>query len=259
MLRAALPEDRIIAVQGEELGPAAEADAVVRRVEREGGGALITVARPAQPERSAAGTASIAALFAPRYARRTVMLWILWFGITFTYYGIFTFLPSLFGARGFTVGQSNFYFFVSSLAQVPGYFSAAWLVERIGRRPTLVAYLVGSAVAAYLFGNSGTLNDAVLFAGLLSFFNLGAWGVVYTISPELYPTALRATGAGAAAAIGRIGGIIGPFLTPTLTASLGQSGVFAVFMGLLLVTAAAVGLLSEETRGRSLEEIAPAA
>ena len=70
---------------------------------------------------------------------------------------------------------------------------------------------------------------------------------------------MRATGVGAAAAVGRIGGIIGPFLTPTLAAPLGQSGVFAVFMGLLLLTAAAVGLLSEETRGRSLEEIAPAA
>ena len=83
--------------------------------------------------------------------------------------------------------------------------------------------------------------------------------MVYTLSPELYPTALRATGAGTAAAVGRIGGIIGPFLTSTLTASLGQSTVFGFFMGLLLLTAAAVGLLSEETRGRSLEEIAPAA
>src|SRR5438128_10688 len=259
-LRRALPESpRFLA----EHGRAAEADAVVRRVEREGGGALITVAKPVAPERSLgqfSRSAPISALFAPRYARRTVMLWILWFGITLTYYGIFTFLPSLLAGRGLTVVRSNEYFFISSLAQVPGYFSAAWLVERVGRRPTLVAYLVGSAVAAYLFGNSGAGNDAVVFAALLSFFNLGAWGVVYALSPELYPTALRATGAGTAAAVGRIGGIIGPFLTSTLTAtSLGQSGVFAVFMGLLLLTALAVALLSEETRGRSLEEIAPAA
>ncbi|MEA2662965.1 MAG: transporter, putative metabolite:H+ symporter [Chloroflexota bacterium] len=256
-LRRALPESpRFLA----EHGRAAEADAVVRRVEREGGGALITVAKPVAPERSTPGSGGgMGALFAPRYARRTAMLWILWFGITLTYYGMFTFLPSLLAGRGLSVVRSNEYFFISSLAQVPGYFSAAWLVERVGRRPTLVAYLIGSAIAAYLFGNSGAGNDAIVFASLLSFFNLGAWGVVYTLSPELYPTALRATGAGAAAAVGRIGGIIGPFLTPTLTASLGQSGVFAVFMGLLFITAAAVGLLSEETRGKSLEEIAPAA
>jgi putative MFS transporter len=255
-LRRALPESpRYLA----EHGRAAEADAVVRRVEREGGGALITVTKPVAPERSVGGSAAISALFGRRYVRRTVMLWILWFGITLTYYGMFTFLPSLLAGRGLSVVRSNEYFFISSLAQVPGYFSAAWFVERFGRRPTLVTYLVGSAVSAYLFGNSGAGNDALAYAALLSFFNLGAWGVTYTLSPELYPTALRATGAGAASAVGRIGGIIGPFLTPTLTASVGQSGVFGLFMGLLLLTALAVGLLSEETRGKSLEEIAPAA
>jgi MFS transporter, putative metabolite:H+ symporter len=261
-LRRALPESpRYLA----EHGRIAEADAAVRRVEREGGGALITVAKPVAPERPAAGEpqasvpGGIGALFAPRYARRTVMLWILWFGITFTYYGMFTFLPSLLAGRGLSVVRSNEYFFISTLAQVPGYFSAAWLVERVGRRPTLVAYLVGSAISAVLFGNSGAGADAVIYAAMLSFFNLGAWGVVYTLSPELYPTALRATGAGTAAAVGRIGGIIGPFIVPTLALALGQSGVFGLFMGLLLLTAVAVALLSEETRGRSLEEIAPAA
>ncbi|HVR88571.1 MAG TPA: MFS transporter [Candidatus Limnocylindria bacterium] len=255
-LRRALPESpRFLA----EHGRAAEADAVVRRVEREGGGALITVTKPVAPERSIGDSPAIGALFAPRYLRRTVMLWILWFGITLTYYGIFTFLPSLLAGRGLSVVRSNEFFFLSTLAQVPGYFSAAWLVERVGRRPTLVAYLIGSAVSAYLFGTSGTGTDAFIYAALLSFFNLGAWGVVYTLSPELYPTALRATGAGTAAAVGRIGGTIGPFLTPVLLASLGQSGVFGLFMGLLLLTALAVGLLGEETRGRSLEEIAPAA
>ena len=255
--RRVLPESpRFLA----EHGRAAESDAVVRRVERESGGALITVARPIAPERSrGGGSAAIGALFAPRYARRTVMLWILWFGITLTYYGIFTFIPSLLAGRGLSVVRSNEYFFISTLAQVPGYFSAAWLVERIGRRLTLVAYLVGSAIAAYLFGTSGAGNDAVLFAALLSFFNLGAWGVTYTLSPELYPTALRGTGAGTAAAVGRLGGIVGPYLTSTLVVALGQSGVFALFTGLLLLTAAAVALLTEETRGRSLEEIAPAA
>ena len=255
-LRRALPESpRFLA----EHGRAAEADAVVRRVEREGGGALITVAKPAAPERSGGGAGRIGALFAARYVRRTAMLWILWFGITFTYYGIFTFLPTLLAGRGLSVVRSNEFFFLSTLAQVPGYFSAAWLVERVGRRPTLVAYLVGTALSAFAFGNSGTGNDAFVYAALLSFFNLGAWGVVYTVSPEQYPTALRATGAGAAAAVGRIGGTIGPFVTPVLVASVGQAGVFGLFMAVLLLTAASVALLSEETRGRSLEEIAPAA
>lgn len=250
-LRTALPESpRYLA----ERGRAAEADAVVRRIERAGGGALLVLGKAIAPVRAA--RSRVADLFAPAYLRRTVMLWILWFGITLTYYGIFLYVPTLLVARGLSVVRSNEFFFLSTIAQVPGYFSAAWLVERWGRKPTLVAYLLGTALTALLFGSSGTGTDAFVWAALLSFFNLGAWGVVYTYSPELYPTAIRATGAGVAAAVGRVGGIIGPFLTPVLVPALGQTGVFALFMVLLVVTALNVYLLAEETRGRSLEEIA---
>ena len=253
-LRRALPESpRWLA----EKGRSPEADAIVRRVERAGGGALLTLAPAVPPAR--AGRTRLGELFAPRYARRTVMLWILWFGVVLTYYGIFLWIPSILATRGLSEVRSNEFFFLSTLAQVPGYFSAAWLVERIGRKPTLVAYLVGTAVTAFLFGNSGTGTLAFVWAALLSFFNLGAWGVVYTYSPELYPTAVRATGAGVAAAVGRVGGIIGPYITPVLVTAVAVSGTFAVFMVLLLITAAAVALLGEETRGRSLEEIAPTA
>ena len=252
-LRSALPESpRYLA----ERGRTAEADAVVRRVERAGGGALLTLGAAVAPARS--GRTSVTELWKPAYARRTAMLWILWFGITFTYYGIFLYVPSLLAARELSEVRSNEFFFLSTIAQIPGYFSAAWLVERWGRKPTLVAYLLGTAAAAFLFGNAGTGTDAFVYAALLSFSNLGAWGVVYAYSPELYPTAVRATGAGVAAAVGRIGGIIGPFLTPVLVPTLGQSGVFAMFMVLLLVTALNVWLLAEETKGRSLEEISGA-
>ena len=253
-LRTALPESpRYLA----ERGRAAEADAVVRRVERAGGGALLTLDKAVPPAR--VGRSRVADLFCPEYRRRTVMLWILWFGIVFTYYGIFLYVPTLLVARGLSEVRSNEFFFLSTIAQVPGYFSAAWLVERWGRKPTLVTYLLGSAAAAFLFGNSGTGTDTFIYAALLSFFNLGAWGVLYSYSPELYPTSIRATGAGVAAAVGRIGGIIGPFLTPVLVPVIGQTGIFAMFMALLVLVAITVYALAEETRGRSLEEISQTA
>ncbi len=250
-LRSALPESpRFLA----ERGRTAEADAVVRRVERAGGGALLTLERAVAPARP--GRSRIGDLWTPAYRKRTAMLWMLWFGIVFTYYGIFLYVPTLLVQRGLSVVRSNEFFFLSTIAQIPGYFSAAWLVERWGRKRTLVAYLLGTAVSAFLFGNAGTGNDAFVYAALLSFFNLGAWGVVYTYSPELYPTRIRATGAGIAAAVGRIGGIIGPFLTPVLVPIIGQTGLFAMFMVLLVLTAINVFVLGEETKGRSLEEIA---
>lgn len=252
-LRTALPESpRFLA----ERGRSAEADAVVRRVERASGGALLTLARVTAPAR--AGRSRIGDLFRPEYRRRTAMLWLLWFGITFTYYGIFLFLPSVLVARGLSEIRSNEFFFLSTIAQIPGYFSAAWLVERWGRKPTLVTYLLGTALAAIMFGRAAFGTEAFVWAALLSFFNLGAWGVVYLYTPELYPTSIRATGAGIAAAVGRTGGIIGPFLTPVLVRDyLGQTGVYAMFMVILVATALFVLVLAEETKGRSLEELAP--
>ena len=84
---------------------------------------------------------------------------------------------------------------------------AAWLIEVWGRRITLAVFLGGSAVSALLFGivsmGSIVLPWQVIGSGMaLSFFNLGAWGALYAIGPELYPTALRGTGTGAAAAFG---------------------------------------------------------
>jgi putative MFS transporter len=254
-LRFALPESpRYLAQRGRT----AEADAIVRRVERAGGGALLTLGAAVAPARS--GRTGIAELWSPALAKRTAMLWILWFGIVFTYYGIFLYVPSLLAARGLSEVRSNEFFFLSTIAQIPGYFSAAWLVERWGRKPTLITYLLGTAVSALLFGTAGTGIVAFIALALLSFFNLGAWGVVYTYSPELYPTAIRATGAGVAAAVGRVGGIIGPFLTPVIVAipQIGQTGVFVLFVVLLVITALSVWLLAEETKGRSLEEISGA-
>ena len=252
-LRRAIPESpRYLAARGE----LNEADAVVRGVERAGGAPLITVSRPVAP--APGPRVTLPDLWGRALARRTVMLWILWFGIVFTYYGVFLWAPTLLTARGMTVQSSNQFIFLSYFAQIPGYFSAAWLVDRWGRKPTMVAYLLGTALSALMFGNAGTDLAAFVWIALMSFFNLGAWGVLYTYTPELYPTAIRASGAGGAAAVGRIGGIIGPYLTPVLVPIWGQAGVLALFTAVLVLIALNVLVLGEETTGRSLEELGEA-
>lgn len=184
----------------------------------------------------------------------------MWFCVNFAYYGAFTWLPTLLLQQGFTLTTSFGYVLVITLAQLPGYAAAAWLIEVWGRRITLAAFLGGSAVSAVLFGivsvGAVVLPWQVIGSGMaLSFFNLGAWGALYAIGPELYPTALRGTGTGAAAAFGRIASILAPLSVPVL---LGLGGerydlvvVFAVFGAAFLVAAAATFALPEQ-RGRTL-------
>ena len=81
-------------------------------------------------------------------ARRTVTLWAAWFLVGLAYYGLFVYLPTIFVGRGFSFLQTYGYSLILAAAQIPGYLTAAWLVERWGRRPTLVTFLAASGAAA---------------------------------------------------------------------------------------------------------------
>lgn len=187
-------------------------------------------------------------IWSREHAKKTIMLWIVWFCVVFSYYGMFLWLPSVMVLKGFTMVQSFGYVLIMTIAQLPGYFSAAWLIERKGRKFVLAAYLIGTAISAYFFGNAESLALLITAGIFLSFFNLGAWGALYAYTPEQYPTKIRGSGAGTAAAIGRIGGILGPLLVPYLTASgLSISMIFAIFCLSVLIGAAAVVFLGKET------------
>lgn len=191
---------------------------------------------------------SLAALWSREHAKKTLMLWILWFCVVFSYYGVFLWLPSIIVQKGFSLVQSFGYVLIMTLAQLPGYFSAAWLIEKMGRKFVLVVYLTGTALSAYFFGNAESLVLLITAGIFLSFFNLGAWGALYAYTPEQYPTKIRGSGAGMAAAIGRVGGILGPLLVPYLSANgVSISMIFAIFCLSVLAGAAAVFFLGKET------------
>ncbi|TCN23981.1 MFS transporter [Mesobacillus foraminis] len=196
---------------------------------------------------------SLSALWAKENVKRTAMLWILWFCVVFSYYGMFLWLPSVMVIKGFSLIKSFQYVLIMTLAQLPGYFTAAWFIERLGRKFVLVVYLIGTALSAYFFGNAESLGLLITAGIFLSFFNLGAWGALYAYTPEQYPTKIRGTGAGTAAAVGRVGGILGPLLVPYLVSSgISISTIFAIFCGAVLIGAAAVFFLGEETKKKEL-------
>ena len=177
----------------------------------------------------------------------------MWFGINFSYYGAFIWLPSLLVSQGFDLVKSFGYTLIITLAQLPGYAVAAWLIEIWGRRVTLAVFLTGSAVAAGLFGLANSPATIIAAGMALSFFNLGAWGALYAIGPELYPTSTRGSGTGAAAAFGRIASIIAPLLVPLLL-DLGDTVmVFGVFAAAFVVAALAAFTLPER-KGYALED-----
>ncbi|APH03309.1 MFS transporter [Bacillus weihaiensis] len=195
----------------------------------------------------------MAKVWAKPYRKQTTMLWILWFCIVFSYYGMFLWLPSVMVLKGFSLIKSFQYVLIMTLAQLPGYFIAAFLIERVGRKFVLITFLVGTAVSAYFFGNADTLALLLTSGIFLSFFNLGAWGALYAYTPEHYPTEIRGTGAGLAASFGRIGGILGPLLIGYLVAAeVSIQFIFFIFAIAIIIGALAVLFLGEETRQKEL-------
>lgn len=199
---------------------------------------------------------NVLTLWTKTFRVRTLMLWLTWFGIVFSYYGIFMWLPSIVFAQGFAVVKTFEYVLIMTLAQLPGYFAAAWLVDVIGRRYTLSSFLLMSGVCAYFFGNAATSSELLMWGAAMSFFNLGAWGVIYTYTPELYPTAIRALGSGWAAGFGRIGGMIAPMLVGVLLASgAPMNSIFVMFASVFVIISVIVLSLGIESKKKSLEEI----
>ena len=200
--------------------------------------------------------ASFRELWKKPFMSRPIMLWLVWFGINFSYYGIFMWLPSLVFQQGFTVVKTFEYVLIMTLAQLPGYYCAAWLVDKIGRKYTLSAFLLFSGVASYFFGHASTAATLMMWGSVMSFFNLGAWGVLYTYTPEQYPTAIRALGSGWAAGFGRFGGMAAPMMVGALLArSFGFASVFYMFALVFAAVAVIVLSLGVESKQKDLESL----
>ncbi len=198
-------------------------------------------------------------IWSARLRVRTAALWATWFGINFSYYGAFIWIPTLLSAGDATLTKSFTWTLIITLAQLPGYAVAAVLIEAWGRRETLVTFLAGSAVSALVFGwavsQTPLIATYVIAAGCaLSFFNLGAWGALYAIGPEVYPTTIRGTGTGAAAAFGRIAAMLAPLSVPVLLGLGGKQVVFGVFTAAFLLATAAATLLPDK-RNQVLDEV----
>ncbi|MDB5747636.1 MAG: transporter, partial [Massilia sp.] len=194
----------------------------------------------------------LSALFSGTLRRRSIALCVAWAFISIAYYGVFVYLPVKLGAEGFGFMRGQEFLILLAVVQLPGFALAAYGVERWGRKPTLVGFLLLSALGCmfYSFGNA----TAVVVGStlLMSFALLGTWGALYAFTPEVYPTDLRASGMGMAGAVARFGGLFAPAIVAPVMAT--QFTLSLVLLAALLVAGAvAIMCVDVESRNRALE------
>lgn len=132
---------------------------------------------------AAKGAGAFREIWSAAYRRRTIMVWTLWFFALLGFYGLTSWLGALMQQAGFAVTKSVLYTVLISLGGIPGFICAAWLVERWGRKPTCIASLAGSAVMAYVYGQTALHAQTptlLICAGLaMQFFLFAMWAVLY--------------------------------------------------------------------------------
>lgn len=211
------------------------------------------------------GFSSFVMLFSSKLIRTTLLLWLLFFGNAFSYYGIILLTSELSSEEGkcsSTVLRSenlqddSLYInvFITSLAELPGILLSAIIVDRFGRKLSMAFMFVLACIflLPLVFHQHATLTTALLFGARMC--AIGTFTVAAIYAPEVYPTVIRATGAGVANAVGRIGGMVCPLVAVGLVAGCHLKEAIILFEVVIVISVVCVLLFPFETSGRELSD-----
>ncbi len=206
---------------------------------------------------------ALAELVSPRFRRATLVGSTLAFVAVFGLWGTTNWTPMLIhsfpGMQGLSKADIAPYvsYAIMSLnaGAIVGYLSFGPLADRWGRRPAFGVMCAGSLIMLPMtFLSSGSYTALLWCLPFLGFFNNGIFSGFPIYLPELYPTRLRATGAGVCFNAGRVLASAGPFLTGSLVAAFGDVGTAASAVGLVYLLGLLILPVAPETRGHPLPE-----
>jgi MFS transporter, putative metabolite:H+ symporter len=195
---------------------------------------------------------SVRELVSARLRSTSALIVLVWIALNISYYGLFLWLPFVLqDEQKFSV-DVYLLLTLSALSQFPGYAASIWLVERIGRKPTLAIFLALGGVSALTFALADTAPVYIAALFFVGFFNLGAWGAVYPYTSELFPTRLRSSAFGMVEGFGKGAAIGGPYLFGALIDWTGGTVWSLTFIAAVMALGAVVVLFGRETRGTKL-------
>jgi MFS transporter, putative metabolite:H+ symporter len=199
-------------------------------------------------------------LFKGIYLRRTVLLTALWVCSYMIANGLITWLPTLYRQIFELPLQTSLaYGFTTSAVGCAAALLCALYIDKVGRKIwyTLAFFLAAVPMAILAALGATSAHEVLIFVTATYAIIQTVTFSLYLYSAELYPTRLRAVGAGFGSAWLRVASSIGPLLVGWVVGSYSINYVFVVF-GIVLVIGGVICLLfAPETKGRVLEELSP--
>ncbi|MFJ3027074.1 MFS transporter [Streptomyces tendae] len=198
------------------------------------------VAPGADGSAAAAREARVGALFAPGLRAATVLLWIFAFLVFIASYTLQSWVPTLLTGYGFSASQAPIGLAFLSFGGVVGGIVLLLLAARRGIKFALMVMPVIGAVSMVCAATVGTDRTALLLALAGSGAGVTASQIgQLTLAVAMYPSATRTAGVGWAAALGRVGSIVGP-ATAGILLALSLPGDDIVLLTAIPVVVAAV-------------------
>lgn len=198
-----------------------------------------------------------------RFLRWLIGASLAWFLFDFVYYGNTISSPlivKLVAPHASLMGQTAYTLLIFAVAAVPGYFLAAWTIDRIGRRGLQTGGFVMIALAFILLwlvpGATVTVAPFLVLFGATYFFSeFGPNTTTFVYPAEIFPVRVRTTSHGIAAAAGKIGAFVGTYALTSLLPRIGLADT-SVIVGCVAVVGALVTVVTlPEPKGQGLESI----
>jgi putative MFS transporter len=243
----------------EAMGRHEEADRIVRVFEESAHQGTVTPPRPQQPTAPAtAEKAPLRQLVTPPWRTRTVMLVIFQILQVFGYYGFGTLAPLVLASKGYDIVHSLTFSALSFVGYPVGSLLSVFVIERIERKYLIMLSAFGMLAFGLGFGYAHNTAMIVAFGFCYTLVSNLFSNAYHVYQGELFPTRLRATGAGGAYSLSRLASAVMPYVLLPLLMNHGANAVFVFIACAMTAVIVNIGLLGPRTTGRSLEELTAA-
>ena len=197
--------------------------------------------------------APISSLFAAEFRRDTIALWFSFCSCLLAVYLGFSWLPTVLAGAGFDPGVASSGITAFNLGGVVGALASGAVMSRIGSRAAMLTMTVG-AIAGALTLSMMTISIEAPLAPIMIMLTITGGLInaiqttMYALATNVYPSAVRATGVGAATAVGRTGAIISGYAGPWALAFRGSASYFALIAGAMVVCFLALASVRRHVR-----------